>query len=293
MTYSFVIEPVVFQPFGDEEAELVQAKDWGLLSEKAAKTKSYLYKGNGLHITCKLVGYADRLTAVIELDNGQRHCIHPAYLKEMQAAQFGRRPVGAFDTEAETADTETDSGNEDSDEQTAASKQERKSGTGAAAKDRDDSGNEAHTEEAGASGSMTDLFGTVADEQAQKANQPPAAASADSAKAKPKRTKVKLALPEEKVKMSAIVDAFSTVPNHFADRDDEVVIYRDVTIEDPELTVGDAWSSYSATLKKLEIAVGDHLTFDAKVAVKKLAKHPVQYKINNPSKIVRQAADAE
>lgn len=100
-----------------------------------------------------------------------------------------------------------------------------------------------------------------------------------------KEKKQKLQLPEEKVKLSAIVKEFTTVPNHFSDNDDEVVIYEAVTIIEPETEIGEAWSSHSATLKKNELAIGDKITFEAKIVAKKLTKYPVPYKINNPAKI--------
>ncbi|MNY77660.1 hypothetical protein D3C86_2176390 [compost metagenome] len=51
------------------------------------------------------------------------------------------------------------------------------------------------------------------------------------------------------------------------------------------MEVGTAWSSHSATLKKLELAIGDTVTFECKIVAKKLSKHPVPYKINNPGKM--------
>ncbi|UUZ90153.1 hypothetical protein LJK87_29750 [Paenibacillus sp. P25] len=90
------------------------------------------------------------------------------------------------------------------------------------------------------------------------------------------------------MKMKATVKEFATVPNHFSDNDDEVVIYEAVAITEPETELGTAWSSYSATLKKLELNIGDTLTFEAKVIAKKLTKHPVPYKINNPAKIQKE-----
>ncbi len=77
----------------------------------------------------------------------------------------------------------------------------------------------------------------------------------------------------------------ASVPNHFTDEDDEVIIYEAVAILDPAIEVGVAWSSHISTLKKLELQVGDKLTFECKIAAKKLTKHPVPYKLNSPSKI--------
>ena len=68
----------------DNEDELIEkCQEWGLLSGKATKLKTFYYKGNGLNMPCTIIGYVDHMAAVIKLDNGQKHCIHPSYLKEM------------------------------------------------------------------------------------------------------------------------------------------------------------------------------------------------------------------
>ena len=64
-----------------------------------------------------------------------------------------------------------------------------------------------------------------------------------------------------------------------------MVIYEDVTLVEQAAELGTAWSSHSATLKKFELEVGDRITFEGKIVAKKLTKHPVPYKINNPGKI--------
>ncbi|ULO09481.1 hypothetical protein H1230_12295 [Paenibacillus sp. 19GGS1-52] len=92
-------------------------------------------------------------------------------------------------------------------------------------------------------------------------------------------------LPEDKLQMTAIVKEFTTVPNHFSDNDDEVIIYEGVSVEGHDLALDEVWSSHSATLKKLELQVGDRVSFEAKVVAKKLTQHPVKYKINNPAKM--------
>ncbi|TNJ62476.1 hypothetical protein FE784_30380 [Paenibacillus hemerocallicola] len=253
MVHAFIIEPIAYNAFEDETAQLEQCKEWGLLSEKAIRTKSFLYKGNGANLTCSIVGYVDKLTAVIELDNGQRHCIHPAYLKEMQASSFGRRITAA--AEAETEDAEPDVVLEE------ASTPE-----------------EAKSEPATVDETESEAMNT---EEVQVEEAPKGKTS--------KKKADKLQLPEDKVKMTATVQEFTTVPNNFSDNDDEVIIYEAVSIADPEIEVGVAWSSHSATLKKLELAVGDTITFEGKIVAKKLTKHPVPYKINNPAKIQKQS----
>ncbi|OAS19033.1 hypothetical protein [Paenibacillus oryzisoli] len=246
MDYAFAIQPDAFTRF-DEESELIeQCKEWGLVSEKAVKAKAFFYKGNSLNVACNIVGLVDPMTAVIELDTKQLHCIHPSYLKEMQAANYSQRGA-ALAEEAAVAD-----------EAEGAAEPEEKPAKAAKSKKAED------ISEVG---------------QAAPAEKAPP-------KEKTKKEKApKLELPEEKVKMKATVTEFTTVPNNFSDTDDEVIIYEAVSILDPALEVGTAWSSHSATLKKLELAVGDTVTFECKIVAKKLSKHPVPYKINNPGKM--------
>ncbi|CAM3763863.1 hypothetical protein COLU111180_07245 [Cohnella lubricantis] len=270
MVHAFFIEPPSYIAF-DHEAELLdKCKEWGLLSEKASKAKTFYYKGNGMNEACEIVGYVDKLTAVIEFADKQKHCIHPSYLKEMQASTFGQRFAAKAESGAETgAESEAEA--------------ESAAEAGAASVSAD---SEAEADSAASSansaGTRPSEAGTAAN--AAAAAHRPVEPAAKAAKPKAK----KLELPEDKVRMTATVKAFTTVPNHFSDTDDEVVIYDAVAIAEPAIELGDAWSSYSATLKKLELAEGDTIAFDAKVVAKKLTKHPVPYKINNPSKIVKQ-----
>lgn len=248
MSHAFAIEPNEYLSFTSTEEELEKCQEWGLLSEKATKTKAFAYKRAGQAWPCSIVGFVDSVTAVIAFENGQRHCIHPSYLKEMQAASFGRA----------SAEAVADAGDAPEEVAPAAPAKAPAPAEAVAAAD-------APVAEA-------------------KPAATPAAAPKKEAAAKPGK-KQKLELPEEKVRMSATVKDFAKVMNHFTEEEDEVVIYEAVALLEPELAVGDAWSSHSATLKKLELAVGDKLVFDAKIAAKKLLKHPVPYKINNPSKI--------
>jgi len=247
MVHAFIIEPTTYNAFESEAEQIDKCKEWGLLSEKAVKTKTFMYKRNGAMHTCNLVGYVDKMTAVIEFENTQKHSIHPSYLKEMQAASYGQKQTAssdeAGDTDAEAAVAAVEAV-------------------------------EAPLEAASAADSKADE---------PKAQETKAEAAPKKKAGKEKAPKVEL--PEEKVKMTATVQEFTTVPNHFSDTDDEVIIYEAVSVEDPAIELGTAWSSHSATLKKLELAVGDVLTFEGKVVAKKLTKHPVPYKINNPAKL--------
>ncbi|MBW4081111.1 hypothetical protein [Paenibacillus sp. S150] len=273
MTYSFVISPVLVQEFESEDELIERCKEWNLLSSTATRVKTYLYKRQGLTLPCGIVGYVDPQTVVIQFENKQQHCIHPAYLKEMQTAGFGSR-AGAV-SEAAKADEAPEAGVAEE-----AGIAER-AGMMAEADVAEDSENAAAVpersgdalgEESASISSAAEAAGTVEPPEAPK---------------KPVKSKKKpaLVLPEDKLQMTAIVKEFTTVPNHFSDNDDEVIIYEGVTIEGHDLAIEEVWSSHSATLKKLELAVGDKVSFEAKIVAKKLTQHPVRYKINNPSKM--------
>ncbi|SFS60468.1 hypothetical protein [Paenibacillus sp. BC26] len=250
-----LIAPATYTPFENEEEQIQKLKEWGLLSEKASKSKTFIYKNSGVHTVCSIVGYVDKMTAVLALDDKQ-HCIHPSYLKEMQTASFGQRQAAATEDEA----GETD----------------------------DAAAVSAQTIEAESAEPLEAISATVA--AASAIEEPAVDTSTSKSEVKPakkakKEKAPKLELPEDKVKMRATVKEFTTVPNNFSDTDDEVVIYEEVSVEEPALELGAAWSSHSNTLKKLELAVGDTITFECKIVAKKLTKHPVAYKINNPGKI--------
>ncbi|WP_405079970.1 hypothetical protein ACI48J_20105 [Paenibacillus chitinolyticus] len=281
MVYAFTIQPGICHAFEDEAEQIEQCKEWGLLSGKATKTKAFFYKGNGLNVPCTIVGYTDRMTAVIEFDNKQQHCIHPSYLKEMQAANYGQRQWSSSenDTEADASEGNDAAGNAEPAVETAADGA-AETPAGAVQQTRPAAEPVPAPRTESASGQ---------DDPAVPDASAGAASAADAPKAKAKKEKApKLQLPEGKVKMTATVQDFTTVPNHFSDNDDEVIIYENVTIVEPETDIGTAWSSHSATLKKLELEVGDTITFEAKIVAKKLTRYPVPYKINNPAKIQKE-----
>ncbi|WP_168118569.1 hypothetical protein [Paenibacillus sp. HB172176] len=270
MELAYAIEPIEYTAFDTVEEQVEKCQAWGLLSQKATKSKTFSYKKAGEALPCEIVGYVDGVTAVIAFENGQRHCIHPSYLKEMQAAAFGRQSTDPS-TSAAVSEVAGSDGIEEKSGDAGQKKEEAESVASAAA---------------GASVETAEK--KEAEDAAAMRTEAKSAASADTA-AKPKAAKSgkkqKLELPADKVRMTATVKEFTSVPNHFTEEEDEVVIYEAVAIADPALEVGVAWSSHSATLKKLELEIGDTLEFDAKIAAKKLTKHPVPYKINNPSKI--------
>lgn len=267
MTYSFVVEPLAVQEFESEDERIERCKEWNLLPGSATRVKTYLYKRQGVTLPCEIVGFVDNQTVVVEFENKQQHCIHPAYLKEMQTASFGQRAQAAADARFEDpADAAGEAGvleNQpvENDAEVRGEADVEGAGSAGAAE-----GATAERSESGSSAETT--------APAEKPRKPAAS-----------KKKPALQLPEDKLKVTAVVKEFTTVPNHFSDNDDEVIIYDNVAIEGHELAIDEVWSSHSATLKKLELKEGDPVSFEAKIVAKKLSQHPVKYKINNPSKM--------
>ena len=121
------------------------------------------------------------------------------------------------------------------------------------------------------------------------------------AKKEKKATAPKIDLPLEKVHFTAKIKQFASSWNHFAEQNDTVIVFENVMIEgETEIEIGLAWCSYSKTLEKQELSVGDELSFDGKIVKKTVPKGkdvedetmllevPVYFKINNPSKIKKQ-----
>lgn len=139
--------------------------------------------------------------------------------------------------------------------------------------------------------------GTAAEPKNQD-EKPPVSNTAKVSKTK-KEKPAKIELPADKVHFTAKVKQFALTYNPFNEENDEVVVLENVQIvQEPPIELDYAWCSHSKTLKKFELAPGDLLEFDGKVAAKKLAKGKdvpeeftlevaVLYKVNNPSKIVK------
>ncbi|HBU85129.1 MAG TPA: hypothetical protein DEF35_26290 [Paenibacillus sp.] len=289
MAYAFMIEPQYYNALENEDELIEKCQEWGLLSEKATKVKTFYYKGNGLNMPCTIVGFVDHMAAVIQLDNEQKHCIHPSYLKEMQASSYNvKSSIGAGTVKpgepvAATHSDHISSSDTIQEPDAASNLDEIPSGMNA----MDFDSNVDTDDEDSSSPLKGDPEGLV-EEYVGPANATSSAAK-PKAKTAGKAKSVKIELPEGKVKMSAVVKEFTTVPNHFSDNDDEIIIYEAVTITEPEVVdIGEAWSSHSATMKKQELEVGDVLTFEAKIIKKKLTRNPVPYKINNPSKLQKE-----
>lgn len=248
-----------FESFHDMEHYKEKLKEWGLSSAKEAK-KEFLYKDKNYQRLVSIKGFetygkaADLNTIVIEFQNGNLSCIHPAYLKEMQQSSFGKETVAKYE-EMETEETEMEIGTEPA---------------------------------------------TSTEEPIKVIKQEIAPVAKKEKIQKPKKEKKeKIELPAEKVHFTAEVKQFAMTYNPFNEENDEVVVLENVHIlQEPPIDLEYAWCSHSKTLKKFELAVGDKLEFDGKVAAKKLPKGKdvpkefeletaVLYKINNPSKIAK------
>jgi hypothetical protein len=82
-----------FQPFSDEDEYRVKGQEWGLFSGRSIKHE-FSYKTNGFQGKVKMVGYqtygSGYDTIIVQFEDDQLSCIHPAYLKEMQSSNFGK-----------------------------------------------------------------------------------------------------------------------------------------------------------------------------------------------------------
>jgi hypothetical protein len=253
-----------YETFRDMDHYKEKLKEWGLSSAREAK-KEFWYKDRNYQRQVTIKGYEtygsalDINTLVIEFQDGNLTCIHPAYLKEMQQSSFGKESLLTFD-EKETVAPELVTVDE-----------------------------------------SEPIIAEVTLEPAGKPAKKEAAKAPKAKEPKPQKEKApKLELPVDKVHFTANVKQFALVYNPFNEENDEVVVLENVQIvlEENPLEIGLAWCSHSKTLKKFELAIGDSLEFDGKVAAKKLGKGkdvdeeflvdvPVLYKINNPSKIVK------
>ncbi|QIZ08036.1 hypothetical protein HFZ78_15935 [Priestia megaterium] len=253
-----------YETFRDMDHYKEKLKEWGLSSAREAK-KEFWYKDRNYQRQVTIKGYEtygsalDINTLVIEFQDGNLTCIHPAYLKEMQQSSFGKESLLTFD-EKETVAPELVTVDE-----------------------------------------SEPIIAEITSEPAGKPAKKEAAKAPKAKEPKPQKEKApKLELPVDKVHFTANVKQFALVYNPFNEENDEVVVLENVQIvlEENPLEIGLAWCSHSKTLKKFELAIGDALEFDGKVAAKKLGKGkdvdeeflvavPVLYKINNPSKIVK------
>lgn len=102
-----------FEVFRDEEHYREKLKEWGLSAAKEAK-REFLYKERNYQRVVTIKGYetygkTDEFnTLVIEFQDGNLSCIHPAYLKEMQSSSFGKESlIQVEDKDAVTTEANT------------------------------------------------------------------------------------------------------------------------------------------------------------------------------------------
>ncbi|PLR95142.1 hypothetical protein [Bacillus sp. T33-2] len=257
-----------YERFKDEAHYAEKVREWGLSTTREVK-KQFWYKERTHQRLVTIKGYetfgetAEYNTLVIEFQDGNLSCIHPAYLKEMQSSGFGKEMKAQ------------DEGNLPD----AAVKETKRT-------------------EPMETGDKPKEAKLAAD---APANSPPSPEQKEAKQPKAKKEKTaKRVLPEDKVHFTASVKQLALSWNHFNEENDEVVVLENVKIETEEpIEVGLAWCSHSKTLKKFELAPGDELEFDGKIVKKSLPKGkdvedetllldvPVAYKINNPSKLVK------
>src|SRR5688572_18029789 len=95
-----------YETFRDVDHYKEKLKEWGLSSAKEAK-REFWYKDRNYQRQVTIKGYEtygnamDINTLVIEFQDGNLTCIHPAYLKEMQQSSFGKESMITEATEAE------------------------------------------------------------------------------------------------------------------------------------------------------------------------------------------------
>ncbi|MDQ0268496.1 hypothetical protein [Cytobacillus purgationiresistens] len=93
-----------YEVFDNETHYYEKLKEWGLTAKE-----EFWYKQKTHQRLVKIIGYEvygqtqDLNTIIIEFQDGKLSCIHPAYLKEMQAGSFGKE---AFLAAGEPAVTE-------------------------------------------------------------------------------------------------------------------------------------------------------------------------------------------
>ncbi|MFE8694872.1 hypothetical protein ACFYKT_00705 [Cytobacillus sp. FJAT-53684] len=89
-----------FEQFTDESHYAEKVREWGLSTTKEVK-KEFWYKERDHQRIVTIKGYeiygqaGEFNTVIVEFQDGNLCCIHPAYLKEMQAASFGKASITA------------------------------------------------------------------------------------------------------------------------------------------------------------------------------------------------------
>jgi hypothetical protein len=99
-----------YQTFTDDAHYAEKVREWGLSTTKEVKTQ-FWYKERTHQRQVKIKGYeiygvtGEFNTAIIEFQDGNLSCIHPAYLKEMQSPNFVKANIS--ETEKQPSSTST------------------------------------------------------------------------------------------------------------------------------------------------------------------------------------------
>ncbi|USK52102.1 hypothetical protein LIT38_11930 [Bacillus sp. CMF12] len=90
-----------FETFQDDAHYEEKVREWGLSTTREVK-KEFWYKEKTQQRLVTVKGYqaygesGDYYTIIIEFQDGNLSCIHPAYLKEMQSPSFGKALAADF-----------------------------------------------------------------------------------------------------------------------------------------------------------------------------------------------------
>ncbi|URT72986.1 hypothetical protein [Cytobacillus firmus] len=90
-----------FETFQDDAHYEEKVREWGLSTTREVK-KEFWYKEKTQQRLVTVEGYqtygesGDYYTIIIEFQDGNLSCIHPAYLKEMQSPSFGKALAADF-----------------------------------------------------------------------------------------------------------------------------------------------------------------------------------------------------
>jgi hypothetical protein len=97
-----------FVQFENEDQYEEKMREWGLVTTVNVK-KDFWYKLKGKKYKVTIKGYevhGEHNTIVMEFEDGNLSCIHPGYLKEMQASNFGKETFVETEMEAESESEE-------------------------------------------------------------------------------------------------------------------------------------------------------------------------------------------
>lgn len=109
-TIKDTIPPVTeWKEFKSRQEKVEKYREWKLISDKAAWTKTLIYSGfyTDVPVSCDVIGYTEHNSAVITL-GGKLHTINPSYLLQMQTFESpAKLPSKTIPTDYIVLDIET------------------------------------------------------------------------------------------------------------------------------------------------------------------------------------------